>query len=78
MKYERLVSEVNAVLREYNVALTLRQLFYQLVSKHVFANTESNYKRLSRVLVKAREKEDVGASRIEDRSRQVLGQGDWG
>jgi hypothetical protein len=78
VKYERLVSEVNAVLREYNVALTLRQLFYQLVSKHVFANTESNYKRLSRVLVKAREKEDVGASRIEDRSRQVLGQGDWG
>lgn len=78
MKYEKLVSMVNAVLREYDVALTLRQLFYQLVSRHVFANTESNYKRLSRVLVKAREKEAVDASRIEDRSRQVLGQGDWG
>jgi hypothetical protein len=78
MKYEGLVSMVNAVLREYDVALTLRQLFYQLVSRHVFANTESNYKRLSRVLVKAREREDVDASRIEDRSRQVIGQGDWG
>lgn len=78
MKYEKLVSEVNAVLREYDVALTLRQLFYRLVSRHVFANTERNYKHLSRVLVKAREREDVDASRIEDRSRQVLGQGDWG
>jgi len=78
VKYERLVSMVNAVLHEYDMALTLRQLFYQLVSKHVFANTESNYKHLSRVLVKAREKGDVNASRIEDRSRQVLGQGDWG
>jgi len=78
VKYERLVSEVNAVLHEYDVALTLRQLFYQLVSRHVFANTESNYKHLSRVLVKAREQEDVDAARIEDRSRQVLGQGDWG
>lgn len=78
MKYERLVNYANSVLSEYDTALTLRQLFYQLVSRHVFANTENNYKHLSRVLVKAREKGNVDISKIEDRSRLVLGQGDWG
>jgi hypothetical protein len=78
MKYKRLIKKVNSILNEYNTALTLRQLFYQLVSRHVFANTESNYKHLSRALVKARENGDVDASRIEDRSRLVIGQGDWG
>jgi len=78
MNYERIVREVKATLRMYDMPLTLRQLFYQLVSKHLFANTETNYKRLSRILVKARENGDVDASRLEDRSRLVLGQGDWG
>lgn len=78
MNYGRVVRESKAVLRRYDAPLTLRQLFYQLVSRRVFANTESNYKRLSKFLVKARETGDISASKLEDRSRGVLGQGDWG
>lgn len=78
MKYEEIVAQANEILAEYDVPLTLRQLFYRLVSKHVFLNTMSNYKGLSHYMVKAREDGDVDASRIEDRSRQVLGDGDYG
>jgi len=78
VNYNSIVRETRAILSKYDVPLTLRQVFYQLVSKHVFANTETNYKALSRVLVKARENGDIDPSRIEDRSRGVLGEGDWG
>jgi hypothetical protein len=58
--------------------LTLRQIFYRLVSKLVIPNTVTSYKTLSKILVKARERGEVDDTRIEDRSRQILGIGDWG
>jgi hypothetical protein len=58
--------------------LTLRQIFYRLVSKLIIPNTVTSYKTLSKILVKARERGDVDDTMIEDRSRQILGIGDWG
>jgi len=78
MRFEQIVSEVNAILAQYTMRLTLRQIFYRLVSKLVIPNTVSSYKRLSRILVRAREEGLVDERRIEDRSRQVLGVGDFG
>jgi len=78
MRFEQIVSEVNAILAQYTMRLTLRQIFYRLVSKLVIPNTVSSYKRLSRILVRAREEGLVDERRIEDRSRQVLGLGDFG
>jgi len=40
--------------RKYGQALTLRGIFYQLVSLDIIPNTKSAYKRLSAVLAKAR------------------------
>jgi len=76
--YFRIVAEVKSILSQYDMPLTLRQIFYRLVAKGVIPNTVNSYKRLSRILVKAREKGDIDDSRIEDRSRQVLGIGDFG
>ena len=45
-----LVNEVKVVLSEYDMPLTLRQVFYQLVSRRVLSNTETNYKRSSLAL----------------------------
>ena len=56
--------------------LTLRQIFYRLVAGYEYPNTKSTYNQLSKQLVKAREREDVDASRFEDRSRGFLG-GDY-
>jgi hypothetical protein len=78
MPYETIVKEVNKILQEYIMPLTLRQIFYRLVSKLVIPNTVTSYKTLSKILVKARERGEVDDTRIEDRSRQVLGMGDWG
>ena len=38
----------------------------------------NSYKRLSRIMVKAREQEDVPVNCLEDRSRRILGRGDTG
>jgi hypothetical protein len=78
VRYDDIVKEVNAILAQYDMPLTLRQLFYRLVAKLIIPNTITSYKTLSKWMVKAREQGDVDDSRIEDRSRQVLGTGDWG
>ena len=78
MKYGEIVKSVNDVLVQYDMPLTLRQVYYRLVAKLLIPNTVTAYKTLSKLLVKARERGDVDDTRIEDRSRQVLGIGDWG
>lgn len=78
MKYSQIVRDVNEVLSGYTMPLTLRQIFYRLVSQLKIPNTVNAYKQLSKMLVKAREKGEVDDLRIEDRSRQVLGHGDYG
>ena len=76
-KYDLIVREVNEVLSTYSQKMTLRQIYYRLVSKHVFPNNLNQYKGLSRHLVKARERGVVDWRRIEDRARTTHG-GDWG
>jgi hypothetical protein len=76
--YREVVEASLEVFKQYDTALTLRQLYYRLVSKHLFPNTVNSYKRLSRIMVKARETGDVPKNCLEDRSRRVLGRGDAG
>jgi hypothetical protein len=76
--YEEIVRASLDVLKQYDTAITLRQLYYRLVSRHLFDNTENSYKRLSRMMVKARESRDVPPNCLEDRSRRILGRGDSG
>jgi hypothetical protein len=78
MKYADLIKAVNEILSEYSMKLTLRQIYYRLVSKNLIPNTKASYKGLSHQLVQARERKEVDDSRIEDRSRKVQGYGDYG
>jgi hypothetical protein len=71
--YETIVQEVNKLFSQYHTKMTLRQIYYRLVSKLIIQNTLNQYKRLSRLLVKAREKGDVNYRNIEDRARVTLG-----
>ena len=73
MNYDEIVDNVNEILLEYDMPLTLRQIYYRLVADFGFENTVNNYKGLSRKLVKAREQGDVDESRMEDRVRQTIG-----
>jgi hypothetical protein len=57
--------------------LTLRQVFYQLVAALIIPNRLGEYKRLSRVLTKARLDGLVPWEALEDRSRRVLQPDVW-
>jgi len=79
MKYGEVIPLVNRVLNEYAMPLTVRQIFYRLISPpyQAFENTRSNYKQLDRILTRARERGDINWRRIEDRARELIG-GDYG
>lgn len=76
--YEQIVEAALEVFEQYDTAITLRQLYYRLVARLLIPNTINSYKRLSRIMVKAREQEDVPLNCLEDRSRRILGRGDTG
>lgn len=50
--------------------MTLRQLFYQLVSQQVLDNTQNNYKNLSRLIATARQEKLIPWEWMEDRNRR--------
>lgn len=52
--------------------VTIRQIFYHLVSRNILKNTEREYKKLVRILVRARKAGFVPFEWIEDRSRNPL------
>ena len=76
--YKEIVEASLEIFQQYDTAITLRQLYYRLVSRFLIPNTVNSYKRLSRIMVKAREDGDVPVNCLEDRSRRVLGRGDVG
>lgn len=64
---------VNSIIEEYSEAgyrLTLRQLYYQLVSRDVIPNKVAEYDKLSTLLTKGRMGGVVDWDAIEDRIRQ--------
>ncbi len=76
---ERL-TQIGAVLTQYRqmrIKLTLRQLYYQLVSKNIIANKQLEYKNLGNLLSKARLAGLVDWDIIEDRVRQIEHAGEW-
>jgi len=79
VKYAEIVPLVNRILDEYAMPLTVRQIFYRLVSPpyQAFENTQNNYKSLDRILTRARERGEINWRRIEDRARETIG-GDFG
>jgi len=68
-----LLEEVKKIIKEFDTKLTLRQIYYQLVSKHLIENIRSQYQRLSKILVKARYDSIIDWEDIEDRTRNATG-----
>lgn len=65
-----LVNQCNEILAELSgYRLTLRQLYYQLVSRNVIPNLERSYQNLSRLVTRARMAGLIDWDLIEDRVR---------
>lgn len=75
-----MINKANAIISELRRAgytLTLRQLYYQLVSRDVIPNKQTEYKRLGSILNDARLAGLVDWSAIEDRTRNLESVGHW-
>jgi hypothetical protein len=65
----------NTIIKDYQeqgLRLTLRQLYYQLVSRNVVPNTEKSYKALGGLVSDARLAGLVDWDAIEDRNREPI------
>jgi len=69
-----LLDKINNILEDYlrqGYRLTLRQLYYQLVSKGIIPNKASAYAKISSLMVKGRMAGYVDWDAIEDRLRRI-------
>ena len=65
------ISTSKTVFDSYEFRITLRQLFYVLVSKGFIEKTENRYKSLSRHLVKGRKKGEIEWNSLIDSTREI-------
>ena len=75
-----LVQTCNKIIAEYQAqgfVLTLRQLYYQLVSRDIIANKQTEYKRLGSIVNDARLAGMIDWLAIEDRTRELRSLSRW-
>ena len=76
----KLVQTCNEIIAEYQAqgfVLTLRQLYYQLVSRDIIANKQTEYKRLGSIVNDARLAGMIDWLAIEDRTRELRSLSLW-
>lgn len=82
MNKERTIrlAQINSIIEEYRnqgYKLTLRQLYYQLVSRDIIANDQKEYKKLSTILTDGRMAGIVDWDAIVDRIRKATRPAAW-
>ncbi len=74
------ISQANSIIEEYMSAgyrMTLRQLYYQFVSRDLFANIEKNYRSLAKTISNGRLAGLIDWDAIEDRGRVPYVPSEW-
>lgn len=74
-KSKEKLSIINSIIDDYTEqghTLTVRQIYYQLVSKNVIPNNKNAYTNLSNLLTKGRMAGVIDWEAIEDRSRNLI------
>ena len=77
---QNLIDIANSILGEYaaqGFELTLRQLYYQFVSRDLISNSEKSYSNLGNVISRAREAGLIDWDHITDRGRKVSRRPHW-
>jgi len=75
-----MIMQANKIIEEYEtegLILTLRQLYYQFVSRDLLPNTQRSYDNLGRTISNARLAGLVDWDAIEDRTRFLRGRNNW-
>ena len=77
---ELIIDQANNIIQEYadsGLILTLRQLYYQFVSRDIFANKQANYKKLGTIISNGRMAGRIDWDAIEDRTRNLQHRSSW-
>lgn len=77
---QRVIENANNIIAEYEAQgfeLTLRQLYYQFVSRDLIANTQKEYKKLGAIINDARLAGLVSWTAIVDRTRNLESNSHW-
>jgi len=72
-----LLEEVRNIIQEYDFALTLRQIYYQLVAKQIIPNLQKYYVKLSRLCVIGRDEGYLSEDSFADRLREIEKISSW-
>jgi len=72
-----LMNEIMADYEQQGFKLTVRQLYYQLVTRNAIANTEGDYGKISRLCNDARMAGLMDWDMIEDRTRAFIERSHW-
>jgi hypothetical protein len=72
-KKETIVENAKQVIAQYTTRLTVRQIYYRLVSKHIIENKVSEYQATVNALTYARLNGMISYDSIEDRTRAFIG-----
>lgn len=78
--HQQMIDRANTIIAEYRrqgYDLTLRQLYYQFVSRDFLANNDKNYKKLGNVISDARRAGLVDWEAIVDRTRNLRTHTGW-
>lgn len=73
----RVANEIISEYMEAGYTLTLRQLYYQFVSRDLIQNTQNEYKRLGKIIDAGRKMGMIDWDAIEDRTRNLRGTNTW-
>jgi hypothetical protein len=79
-KTQAVLDQANAIIAEYEAqdfVLTLRQLFYQFVSRALVENTFRSYKRIGLIVNNGRLAGAINWGAIEDRTRSLVTHTSW-
>lgn len=78
--HQSVINQANAILNEYECqgfVLTLRQLYYQFVSRGLITNTQQSYNRLGEIVNAARLAGQIDWNHLIDRTRNVRSIANW-
>ena len=73
----KLLEQVQEIIESYDFALTLRQIYYQLVARQIIPNQQKYYMKLSRLCVIGRDEGILPEDAFADRLRQVDKPNSW-
>ena len=72
-----LIEQVQEIIKGYDFALTLRQIYYQLVARQIIPNQQKYYMKLSRLCVTGRDEGILPEDAFADRLRKVDKPSSW-